>query len=44
MAVSLKKTKSVREYTHEHLIDEEKAVRTFCPPRESAAKGVSDQK
>ena len=36
--VSLKKEQHVREYTPEHLMDEEKAVRMFCPPRESAAK------
>ena len=30
--VSLKKEQHVREYTPEHLMDEEEAVRTFCPP------------
>lgn len=33
--VSLKKEQPVREYTPEHLMDEEEAVRRFCPPRES---------
>ncbi len=33
--VSLKKESYTREYTPEHLMDEEEAVRRFCPPRES---------
>lgn len=36
--VSLKKDQHIREYTPEHLMDEEEAVRRFCPPRESAVK------
>lgn len=34
MAVSLKKTPAIREYTPVHLMDEEEAVRIFCPRRE----------
>lgn len=39
--VSLKKEPRVREYTPEHLMNEEEAVRRLCPPRESAAKADS---
>ena len=38
MAVSLKKEQHIREYTPEHLMDEEEAVRKFCPPRESTVR------
>lgn len=31
----LKKEQQVREYTPVHLMDEEEAVRTYCPPKES---------
>lgn len=31
----LKKEQQVREYTPVHLMDEEEAVRTYCPPKET---------
>ena len=34
--VSLKKEQHIREYTPEHLMDEEEAVRKFCPPRDDS--------
>lgn len=34
--VSLKKESYTREYTPEHLMDEEEAVRRFCPPRDES--------
>lgn len=40
MAVSLKKSPVIREYTPEHLMDEEEAVRKFCPPRESGENSI----
>lgn len=35
MAISLKKETQIREISPVHLLDEEEAVRQFCPPRSS---------
>ena len=33
--VSLKKEPQIREFTPVHLMDEDEAIRTYCPPREN---------
>lgn len=38
--VSLKKEPQIREVTPVHLMDEEEAIRTYCPPRAEAANNI----
>ncbi len=42
MAVSLKKKPAIREYTPVHLMDEEEAVRIFCPRRKEHTGGKNE--